>query len=111
MVVKSDNTAAVAVINSRSSHDPEMMHLLRCLFFFEARYNFRAEASHIPGKMNDLADDLSRKRASLFLLKVPIAQPFPTRIPPQLMDVLVVGQPDWMSVDWTTLFSTTSNRA
>ena len=49
--VKSDNTAAVVVINSRSGHVPKMMHLLRCLFVFEARYNCRAEPSRIPGKM------------------------------------------------------------
>ena len=74
VVARSDNTSAVAVMNSRSSCDPELIHLLRCPFFFEARHSFRLEATHIqvPGKDNVLADDLSRNCASSFLLKVPI---------------------------------------
>ena len=110
VVARSDNTAAVAVINSRSSRDPELMHLLRCLFFFEARHSFRLEAAHIPGKDNVLADNLSRNRASSFLLKVPTAQSSPSLIPSQLLDLLMVRQPDWTSADWTALFSTISNR-
>ena len=31
--VKCDNAAVVAVLNSGSSRDPELMHLLRCLSF------------------------------------------------------------------------------
>ena len=110
VVARSDNTAAVAVINSRSSRDPELMHLLRCLFFFEARHSFRLEAAHIPGKDNVLADNLSRNRASSFLLKVPTAQSSPSLTPSQLLDLLMVRQPDWTSADWTALFSTISNR-
>ena len=64
VAARSDNMTAVAVISSRSSRDPELMHLLRCLFFFEARHSFRLEATHIPGKDNVLADDLSRNHAS-----------------------------------------------
>ena len=55
VVARIDNTSAVAVINSRSSRDPKLMHLLRCLFFFKARHSFRLEAAHIPGKDNVLA--------------------------------------------------------
>ena len=110
VVARSDNTAAVAVINSRSSRDHELMHSLRCLFFFEARHSFRLEAAHIPGKDNVLADNLSRNRASSFLLKVPTAQSSPSLIPSQLLDLLMVRQPDWTSADWTALFSTISNR-
>ena len=66
VMARSDNTSAVAVINSRSSCSPELMHLLRCPFFFEARHSFRLEAAHIPGKDNVLVDDLSRNRASFY---------------------------------------------
>ena len=34
-----DNWAVVAALTSRSVRDPSLMHLLRCLFFFEAYYN------------------------------------------------------------------------
>ena len=35
---KCDNQAVVAVISSRTSKLPMIMHLLRCLFFFEAHF-------------------------------------------------------------------------
>jgi len=31
---RSDNQAVVATVNNRTSRDPAIMHLLRCLFFF-----------------------------------------------------------------------------
>ena len=37
---KCDNQAVVAVICSRTAKLPMIMHLLRCLFFFEAHFNF-----------------------------------------------------------------------
>ena len=33
-----DNEAVTAVLRSRSSRDPHLMHLLRCLFFIEAEH-------------------------------------------------------------------------
>ena len=61
-----DNDAVVAVLNKRTSRDQDLMDLLRCLSFFEARFSFRAVASHIPGVQNSLADDLSRNKLSSF---------------------------------------------
>ena len=55
-----DNMAVVHDIQSRWSRHGHMMHLLRCLFFFEAFYKFSLTCVHIPGKSNELADDLSR---------------------------------------------------
>ena len=60
-----DNYAAVRVVSSRSCQDQSLMHLLCCLFMFEARYQFQVVASHIPGVDNTLADDLSRDRLSI----------------------------------------------
>ena len=34
--VWSDNQAVVAVLSSHSAHNPQLMHFLRCLFFFQA---------------------------------------------------------------------------
>ena len=55
-----DNQAAVAVISSRYSRHQLMDSLLRCSFFFEAKYNCTLTATHIPGMLNDRADHLSR---------------------------------------------------
>lgn len=49
-----DNMAVVAMVNSRTSWEPELMHLLRCLAFLEARHSFYMFATHISGKSNIL---------------------------------------------------------
>ena len=62
-----DNEAVVAGLNRRTFRDQDLMHLLRCLSFFEAMFSFSAIASHISGVQNYLADDLSRNMLSFFL--------------------------------------------
>ena len=42
-----DNEAVVHVMNSRQARNHALMHLLRCLFYFEAHYNLHLSASHI----------------------------------------------------------------
>lgn len=101
---KCDNEAVVAVITSRTSKNVPVMHLLRCLFFFEATFNFAIKAMHLPGATNELADDLSRNRLSLFLQKSPQMDPEPHRIPPELRDLLFTPI-DWTSQHWRCRFS------
>ena len=91
--VKCDNAAIVAVLNSGSSRDPELMHLLRCLSFFMAKFQFTV--SHVAGSKNVLADALSRNNASRL----------PTPIPQELVDLLIVTRPDWTSSHWTRLWN------
>ena len=69
-----DNEAVVAVLKSRTSKHPHLMHLLQCLFFIEACYDLEITCTHIPGLDNDLADNLSRNRISAFLSKVPVSR-------------------------------------
>lgn len=58
--VRSDNVACVAAINKSSSRSPELMSLIRELFWLSVLYDFKISASHIPGDLNFLADRLSR---------------------------------------------------
>ena len=71
--MQSDGTvrqsAVVAVLNSRYEQDRMLMQMLQCLFFNEAQCQCTIVASHIPGQHNDLADDLSRNWANIFLSK------------------------------------------
>ena len=76
------NAAVVAIINSGSSKDAEVMHLVRCLAFVAEKFNFVVVLSHIKGTDNDLADALSRDRAKYFLSHYPQAQPHPSEILP-----------------------------
>ena len=53
----SDNSVVVALLNSGSVRDEALMHLMRCLAFLVARYNFIFSSSHIiSGQDNGLAD-------------------------------------------------------
>ena len=106
-----DNQTVVAVMNSRSSRDRHLMHLLRCLFFYEARGQFKLLCSHIPGIHNGRADDLSRNNLSAFLLKVPTANKSAAAIPAALPNLLLSTEADWISPAWIRLFNSTLNRA
>ena len=94
-----DNQAVVAVLNSRSSKEPLVAHLLRCFFFYSAFFNFNYSATHILGTLNTPADALSRGNLSLFLSFYPQAQQSP--IPQQLMEFVVNTRPVWGSNAWT----------
>ena len=58
-----DNAAVVAIINSGTSKDCEAMHLMRCLAFTSAKFEFLLLSTHISGVSNVLADALYRNNA------------------------------------------------
>ena len=101
-----DNQAVVAVIRSRYSRDDNIMHLLRCLFFVEASHGFTTVPEHIPGPLNTLADHISRNRLQSMFLQDPLMDQHPIALPPELPQVLLETQPDWLSKHWTDSFNT-----
>ena len=108
MCCRCDNEVVVAVLNRRTCRDQDLMHLLRCLSFFEAMFSFRAIASHISGAQKCLADDLSRNKLSSFLQamgQVTLSCQFKPLQP--LLDMLVNVKPDWTSQVWRRMFSDT----
>ena len=98
----SDNAAAVAVLQRRSARDPALLHLLRCLYFYAAHFQFAYTARHIPGVDNVAADALSRNFMPTFFSLVP--QGHYTPIPPGVTTFLISRRPDWGSADWIRLF-------
>ena len=102
---QSDNAAVVALINNGTSKDDVLMHLMRCLVFVTAKFNFVVSASHIKGTLNVLADALSRNNYKKFLSNYPQACPTPTKIPPPLVELLITQRPDWISRHWTHLWN------
>ena len=98
MIIHCDNMGAVAVVNSGSSKVPQIMHLLRCLFFIRAHFNLSVRAVH------GWADAISRNMLSDFFAQVPGAIGGRRPVPPSLLDLLAVQQPDWTSTAWTQLF-------
>ena len=61
-----DNMAAVAMVNTHSGRESEVMHLLRCLAFLEAKHSFYIFATHIPGAKKRVSRCLSRDNQVLF---------------------------------------------
>ena len=102
--VHTDNEAVVAVVNSGYSKDPQIMHLVRRLFFVLATWDISLYSHHIAGVLNTVADAISRNNIPLLYSKVPGADPMPTTIPAELVELLVTSQPDWTLPSWGNLF-------
>lgn len=101
----SDNSAVVATLNSRYARDKMLMQMLRSLFFLEAHFQCEITAKHIPGRHNDLADDLSRNHACNFLIKNPEACANPTDIPISLLQWILHPSCEWTSPTWMAKFT------
>ena len=51
-----DNEAVVVTVKSGYCRDPTLAHMLRCLFFLEAKYDTSLSAIHVSGVENGAAD-------------------------------------------------------
>ena len=105
-----DNQAVVDVIQARYCRDDNLMHLLRCLFFVEAKYSFTIVPEHVPGKHNFLADKISRNQVTAPLLQEFQLDQQLAKVPPDVVAVLMDTQLNWLSQTWTDLFSSTLNK-
>ena len=76
-----DNTCILRVWSKGSCKDKHIMVLLRLLFFFCAEHNIHLLFSHLPGKTNIDADDLSRFQVERFKTRHPEADTEQTQIP------------------------------
>ena len=106
-----DNDAVVWALSSRSTRDPSLMHLLRCLFFLEASFQFEHEAHHLPGKANLAVDALSRNHVVDFFLICPQAPKSPIVVPPDSCKLLSDRSLKWTSPNWKRLFSSSLQAA
>lgn len=105
VVVHCDNLGTVAVVNSGYSRVPQIMQLLRCLFFIRAHFQMDLWAVHIPGVENTLADAISRNNLPLLYSQVPGSQDRQSPPSSQLLELLTDQRLDWTSRDWTRRFS------
>ena len=86
VLFRSDNEAVVAMLNSRTSKVPALMHLLRHLLVSAASFQFTFSSPHIME--NSIADALSRFHWQEFRQLAPDAMVYPTRIPECLLQNL-----------------------
>ena len=87
-----DNEAVVHILNSQTSPDPNIMHLLRSLHVLKADacFSFTFAAIHVPGRNNGIADTLSRFSFQAFNSQAPQAKQFPILIHVQLFAQLSI---------------------
>ena len=104
--VRTDNQSVVDVMQSRTSHNSDIMHLLRCIAFFSARFQCQLLVDHIPGVLNTAADALSRNSVQVFQQCVPSAFRQPTLIPTAVSRMLIVERLDWLSSTWRDMLIT-----
>ena len=100
-----DNEAVVVILQLGSAKDKKLAHMLRCLFFLEAKFQFTMVAAHIPGAINVRADALSRNHLDVFFASSPQACSTPQAVPQDLVWGLIHPQA-WTSPEWTSWFST-----
>ena len=111
VLFKSDNQAVVTALNSRSARNPQLSHLLRCLFFFEAHHQFEHRAQHIAGRLNVAADALSRNRTSDFFHLFPQAPSEPSPVIRAVHELILDSSLTWTSPRWKSLFASILHRA
>ena len=85
----------VASIKGGYCRDPGMAHILRCLFYLEARFDILLTATHVAGVENKAADT------------IPQAPRAPCRIPPCLVARLL-NQENWTCDTWRDWLETLS---
>ena len=107
---KCDNWSVVDSIYKGSSKEPVTMHLLQCFRFFSAHFDIRVVASHIPGAVNIVADQLSRNKAMEFLQANPHVSRIPVTMPTPLLILVSPQKQDWTSPSFLRHFKRTMNR-
>ena len=88
IVFRCDNQAVVAIINKQTSKSTPSMGLVRLLVLACMQNNILFKAKHVPGKINQIADALSRCQFHRFHMLAPGADPSPTPIPSILQQLL-----------------------
>ena len=69
----SDNEAVVSALHKGHTQDVTLTHLIRCLEFLAAFHGFHFSLVHVPGRLNEAADALSRSNLTLFQSLLPQA--------------------------------------
>ena len=74
VVVFSNNTPTVAVINDKLASSPNLMHLIRFFVLHCMLNNITVQARYVPGKFNKISDALSRFQFQKFSRATPLGR-------------------------------------
>ena len=81
LIIQSDNTAIVEILNKQTSKDQFIMRFVRRYVLACLRNNILVKAKHIPGKLNVIADLLSRSKLQEARRAAPQLEALPSTIP------------------------------
>lgn len=87
IVLHSDNEATVHVINKLSSKDTIMMKWVRRLVLLSMKHNILFRARHIQGKLNNVADSLSRFNFQNAFTVAPHLDHVPVPLPEHILEI------------------------
>lgn len=82
-----DNQSVVNIVNSKRSHVPRVMDLVRHLTLLTLKFNFYVRTQHIEGKRNEITDSLSRFQMDRFRELAPYADLAPCPVPSTLLQI------------------------
>ena len=104
VMARCDNAAVVAVLNKGPSKEADIMQLLWCMSFIQAKYQFNLFSTHIIGNTSwlMLCQEKTLRPSSLSTHR-PESQPTP--LPAEQLDQTVIRKPDWTSQTWTDLWN------
>ena len=66
LIMNINNMAIHECVNTVKSKDPEIMSLIRALYFYMSIYNICYASVHMRSELNELTDSLSQNNMSLF---------------------------------------------
>lgn len=81
----SDNMAVVHIINKQSCKDKTLIVLVRRLVLIALKHNIWFKSKHIPGKINVIADSLSRLQFQKAHTEAPWLRTNPVELPQSLL--------------------------
>ncbi|XP_061470916.1 uncharacterized protein LOC133379514 isoform X1 [Rhineura floridana] len=82
-----DNLSTVHVINSLTSKNPRVVHLVHAFVLHCLQFNILFLARHVPGIDNGIADALSRNQMERFRQLAPWSRAQPDVVPPTLWEI------------------------
>ena len=82
MVFCTDNLPISQIWDTGSSKSPDLMSLIRKIYFLAAKLQFTISFKHIMGTFNPIADALSRFQVHRFQQLAPFADSIATTVPP-----------------------------
>lgn len=88
IIIHTDNQPITDVWQAGTSKSPQLMVLVRAIFFEAANHQFSLSLKHIPGVQNTIADYISRFQVQKFKALAPDTDTSPTTLPTRVIQLL-----------------------